>query len=297
MSADSFAEVPEPRGPLSGRARSWRRRVGITLSQINGLLGPTPVGRLWRSRLVDEVELSRFELGLARGGDALDGLRVAFLSDLHAGNVLEADDLEVVFERVACERPDLLLLGGDLVNSAWREVRLYERALARVAPPLGMFAVPGNHEYYRAGDRDPWEAWLSDHGVEVLLNRGRRVERAGASLWIAGVDDLTEGRPDVAAALLGRRDGEPAVLLSHHPDEFVAAAAADVELTLSGHTHGGQIRIAGWSPLHHSRLGYERGMYERGPSRLIVSRGVGVTALPFRIGATPEIVLVTLRVA
>jgi predicted MPP superfamily phosphohydrolase len=125
--------------------------------------------------------------------------------------------------------------------------------------------------------------------VRVLTNVGVRLQRDGATLWLCGVDDLTEGEPDLRAALHGREEGEPAVLLSHHPDFFFEAAAADVDLTLSGHTHGGQIRIGGWAPLHHSRLGYQKGWYEMEGCRLYVGRGVGVTLLPLRIGAPPEI--------
>jgi predicted MPP superfamily phosphohydrolase len=133
------------------------------------------------------------------------------------------------------------------------------------------------------------------HGVQVLLNRGCRVQHGDGSLWLCGVDDLTEGAPDLAAALHGRRCGEPAVLLSHHPDFFFEAAAVDVDLQLSGHTHGGQIRIGGWAPIHHSRFGYERGWFSENGCRLYVGRGVGATFLPLRIDAPPEIPLVTLR--
>ena len=99
------------------------------------------------------------------------------------------------------------------------------------------------------------------------------------------------------AALAGRRDGETTLLVSHHPDFFTQAAGADVDLQLSGHTHGGQIRVAGRAPLNHSRLGYERGWFGEGHSRLYVSRGVGVTLVPVRIDAAPEIPVVTLRAA
>ena len=113
-----------------------------------------------------------------------------------------------------------------------------------------------------------------------------------SSLWLCGVDDLTEGAPDLRAALQGRRPGETTVLLSHHPDFFFEAAAADVDLTLSGHTHGGQIRVGGRAPIHHSRFGYEQGWFQEGNCRLYVGRGIGVTVLPIRIDAPPEIPMV-----
>ena len=91
----------------------------------------------------------------------------------------------------------------------------------------------------------------------------------------------------------GRNDGEPTILLSHHPDYFFEAAACDVDLTLSGHTHGGQIRVRGKAPLHHSKFGYEQGWFVEGDARLFVSRGVGVTFLPIRIDAPPEAPILT----
>ena len=126
----------------------------------------------------------------------------------------------------------------------------------------------------------------------MLFRSGVRIEHGNSSLWLCGVDDLTEGAPDLRAALQGRRPGETTVLLSHHPDFFFEAAAADVDLTLSGHTHGGQIRVGGRAPIHHSRFGYEQGWFQEGNCRLYVGRGIGVTVLPIRIDAPPEIPMV-----
>src|SRR5690606_3901908 len=132
-------------------------------------------------------------------------------------------------------------------------------------------------------------------GVQVLCNRGVRLARGRASLWLCGVDDLTEGRPDVDAALAGRDAGEPCVMLSHHPDLFPEIAERGVDLTLSGHTHGGQIAPFGLVPIRHSAHGYDRGAFARDGSRLYVGRGIGAVILPLRIGAAPELPIITLR--
>ena len=118
----------------------------------------------------------------------------------------------------------------------------------------------------------------------------------GASLWVAGVDDLTEGEPRLTHALDGRHPDEPVLLLSHHPDYFFESSQMDVDLTLSGHTHGGQIVLFGMTAIRHSSLGYHQGLFERQGCRLYVGRGVGVTVLPLRIGAPPEIPLLRLVV-
>jgi predicted MPP superfamily phosphohydrolase len=182
-----------------------------------------------------------------------------------------------------------------LINHHEAELELLAPALERLRSPLGVFAVPGNHDYVGAGRIERWEAYLEARGVRVLRNRGVRLTHRGGPLWLCGVDDLTEGEPRLAEALAGRRVGEPSLLLSHHPDLFLEASARGVDLQLSGHTHGGQVRFFGWAPMHHSRHGWVNGLYERGASRLYVGRGAGVTALPIRIGTRSEITLLRPR--
>lgn len=283
-----------PEGPLSGRRLPWRRLVSCLTAWCNRGLDRLPIGHWLHRRIHRGLELPELELTL-RDHRAPDGLRCAFVSDVHAGSFFDEDDLCRLFERVAAARPDLVLLGGDLINTREREILLFRRPLGLLRPRHGVFAVPGNHDHFWGRDIGLWSAFLEDCGVRVLTNRGVRIEQDGASLWLCGVDDLTEGTPDLARALRGRRDGEATILLSHHPDFFFEAAAVDVDLTLSGHTHGGQIRIGGWAPIHHSRFGYERGWFVENDCRLYVGRGVGVTLLPLRIDAPPEVPIVTLR--
>lgn len=294
-SAKGTRRTPAPCGPLSGRRTALRRFVAMATAACNRGLDRLPWLHRLHRRVRAQLELPELSLPLRAGAPGIDGLRLAFVSDVHAGSFLDEDDLEELFARVQDAGPDLVLLGGDLINTREREILMFRRALTRLRPRFGTFAVPGNHDHFFGPDIGLWTAFLQEHGVEVLLNRGCRVEHGGGSLWLGGVDDLTEGVPDLAAALRGRRGGEPAVLLSHHPDFFFEAAAADVDLTLAGHTHGGQIRLGGWAPIHHSRFGYERGWFVENDCRLYVGRGVGVTVVPLRIDAPPEIPIVTLR--
>ena len=274
------------------------RRVAATVvAACNRLLDHLPPLHWLQRRIRSRTELTELELPLRPGVQCLDGLRLAFVSDVHAGSFCTAADLCELFGKVMAARPDVVLLGGDLINTREREILLFEPALRTLRPRLGVFAVPGNHDHFFGPDIGLWRSFLQGHGVEVLENRGVRLEHGGGSLWLGGVDDLTEGTPDLAAALAGRRPRETAVLLSHHPDFFFEAAAVDVDLQLSGHTHGGQIRVGGWAPIHHSRFGYERGWFVENDCRLYVSRGTGVTVLPLRIDAPPEVPIVTLRTA
>lgn len=293
--ASGTRRAPSPRGPLSGKRTALRRGVAMATAAFNRLLDRLPIGHWLHRRIHRRLELPELTLWLRDGVPGLDGLRIAFLSDVHAGSFLGVEDLTRVFERVQDAAPDLVLFGGDLINTREREILLFREPLAKLRPRHGIFAVPGNHDHFFGPDIGLWQSFLQDHGVEVLMNRGCRIEHGGGSLWLCGVDDLTEGTPDLAAALRGRREREPAVLLSHHPDFFFEAAAVDVDLQLSGHTHGGQIRVGGWAPIHHSRFGYERGWFVENDCRLYVGRGVGVTVLPLRIDAPPEIPIVTLR--
>lgn len=286
--------APLPRGPLSGRRTALRRIASQAVAALNRGLDRLAFGHWLHRRAHRRLDLPQLELPLRHAAPGLHGLRLCFVSDVHAGSFLDEDDLCRLFDRIQAEAPDLVLFGGDLINTRERELLLFRRPLQRLRPSLGMFAVPGNHDHFWGADIGLWTAFLEDQGVRVLTNRGQRIERDGDSLWLCGVDDLTEGAPDLAAALHGRADGEPTVLLSHHPDFFFEAAAVDVDLTLAGHTHGGQIRIAGWAPIHHSRFGYERGWFRENDCRLYVGRGVGLTMLPLRIDAPPELPFVSL---
>lgn len=285
--------APKPIGPLSGR-RWWLRRVGSFLgAQLNRGLDLLPPVRWLHRHVQNQLEFTDVRQPLRPGHEALDGLRIAFLSDLHAGSYMNEADLVRIFTAVAARQPHLVLLGGDLINTRERELLLYRRPLQLLRPPLGVYAVPGNHDHFWGRDIGLWISFLREHGVGVLINEGRRLQWNGGSLWLGGVDDLTEGEPDLRRALAGRSDGETTLLLSHHPDFFFESAAAEVDLQLSGHTHGGQIRILGHAPIHHSRFGYERGSFTEAGSRLYVGRGVGVTLLPLRIDARAEVPMVT----
>ena len=287
--------APRPVGPLSGKRTWWRRAGSLGTAALNRALDRVLPTRWVHRRLQEGLEMTEVDVAIRRGGQELDGLRIALMTDFHAGSFMSEDDLCRIFERVAEAEPDLVCLGGDLIDTFDKEILLFEKPLGLLDPPLGIFAVPGNHDHFFGKDIDLWRSFLTSHGVQVLINEGVRVRRGDSSLWIAGVDDLTEAHPDLVAALDGHRGDEPVVLLTHHPDFFFEAAAAGVELTLAGHTHGGQVVVQGKAPLQHSAFGYLGGAYEEVGSHLYVSRGIGVTFLPLRVGAPPEIPVLRLR--
>jgi len=224
-----------PRTPhdLGGRRRAWAwpgswpqlsELIARVLAVAARALYRGEIRRGLSSFLDRHRDVTRPEFRLARGGRGLDGLRIAFLSDVHAGSYLDEQDFTRVCARVANESPDLVCLGGDLVNLWEHEILHLRKGLSLLQPPLGIFAIYGNHEYDASREPRLWRSVLEEQGVELLVNRGRRLTRGGATLWLAGVDDLLHGKPDLEAALDGCAPDEPIVLLAHHPDFFEEAA-------------------------------------------------------------------------
>jgi len=292
---DVLGEPARARGPR----RRWQRAFGL-VSRAMSKLGKRVYSSRARELFRAHVDAGREPREVpirppARAAPALSGLRLALVSDLHVGFFLDPEDLAALVGRLAAARPDAILLCGDLVNQFPDECSMLVEGLGELRAPLGMFAVPGNHDYYADRSLRRWRNALDAIGARVLLNQGVRIERAGGSVWLAGVDDLREGEPDLDAALAGRERGEPTLLLSHHPDFFVQSASAGVDLTVSGHTHGGQVLLAGHTPLRHTRHGFWAGHYAHGASQLYVGRGAGVSFLPVRRGAPPELPVLVLE--
>jgi predicted MPP superfamily phosphohydrolase len=242
--------------------------------------------------------VSGAEIALRPLPSALAGTRLLLITDVHAGPFLSPETLQGALARLLALAPDLILLGGDLVTSRVEEVRAHLPALGSLRAPLGVFAVLGNHDHY-TGHPALLRELLGGAGIQVLHNEAVPVRRDGSSFVLAGIDDLNVGKPDLEGALADayRRDpGAPVILLSHNPDVFPEAARRGVALVLSGHTHGGQIRVPGFpAPVRMSRYGLDEGRFSLARSELVVSRGLGVSGVPFRVACSSEAVLITLR--
>jgi predicted MPP superfamily phosphohydrolase len=226
---------------------------------------------------------------------ALDGYRIGQLSDVHCGPHTPAERVAQWVEQLNDLDLDLMTITGDLITSGSSYVAAVARALGELRARDGVFACMGNHDYFTDGEHLVRE--LSRAGLVVLRNRGVVVERDGAQLYVAGVDDTWTARHDVAQALAGRPRDVPTVLLAHDPNLFAEASAHSVELTLSGHTHGGQLAIPGLRHLSLARFitEFTAGLYRRGRSWLYVNRGAGTTGPPVRIGAPAELAVLILR--
>jgi len=237
---------------------------------------------------------------VTRHGIGLPGLaaplRVALLTDLHFGPFIPLASVRDWVRATAREAPDLIVVAGDLVDyRSGRDPSGLVAALARLRAPLGSYAVWGNHDHRHFHDPAALAAFgdsLGRHGIEVLTNRNVVLR---SDVVLAGIDDLRTGRPDLPAALAGRPAGACTLLVSHNPD-ILPQVPADVALTLSGHTHGGQVCLPGIGPIvTNSRYGrrFAAGLVH-GPALGYVSRGLGVTGIPLRIDCPAELAILDL---
>ena len=293
-----------------------RRRVLRTLAGLFlAMVGPGAYAAAWEP---GRQVVTRYRL-TPRGWPAGRRLRVAVLSDLHVGSLHVP--LTRVSELVAATnalQPDLTLLLGDFVASRRRiasDPTLVDLAaeLARLEARDGVFAILGNHDWWHDEPtqrlrRGPTQVGLALEraGIPVLENKAVRLDTAGGPLWLAGLGDqiaflprrrgLPPGIDDLAGTLAQvADDGAPVIMMAHEPDVF-ARMPDRVTLTLSGHTHGGQVRFLGWAPIVPSRYGrrYAYGHVREEGRDLVVSGGIGTSQLPIRFGIPPEIVLIEL---
>jgi len=225
----------------------------------------------------------------------LEGYRIGHLSDVHCGPHVPAERVASWVERLNALELDLMTVTGDLITHGSSYVDAVARALGGLRAKDGVYACMGNHDYFTDGEHLVRQ--LERNGLTVLRNAGRVLSRGEARLYVAGVDDTWTSRHDVDQALAARPEGVPTVLLAHDPDLFPEAQAHEVELTLSGHTHGGQLGVPGVPRLSLGRFVtvWVAGMYRKGRSWLYVNRGAGTTGPPARLGAPPELAVITLR--
>jgi len=225
----------------------------------------------------------------------LDGLRAVQISDVHAGNFMPPARMEQIRDAVTALRPEIIVFTGDQLDRRDVDSELFVHGFAGMDAPLGAFAVLGNHDHI-AGAQLAVTA-LEAAGITPLVNGSVPIERGGDRILLAGVDDL-DAPPGWGAdfSILQSRDAVFKLLLCHQPNGWWQGRLAGAHVTLSGHTHGGQVTFP-TRGLNIARLGtrFVAGAYSADEKLLFVSRGVGVGAFPVRYGAPPEIDVVTLR--
>jgi len=238
--------------------------------------------------------LRRIQRDLAVRGlpPALDGLRIGMITDVHHSAVVAAEDVTHAVNQLNEANPDIVVLGGDYVSFFDRG---YIGPVAELLTPLahaphGSFAVLGNHD-----DEREMPAALTARGFTVLKDQRTAVTIKGERLDIAGIRFWTKTPGEIAAVLKGT--GGTTILLAHDPRRLEEAAALDVQLVLSGHTHGGQVLVPALGPIAGRKFPVLAGYATQGNTAIFVSRGVGTVYVPVRINCPPDVAVLTLRAA
>lgn len=236
--------------------------------------------------------VKKVSVSLEKLPEALRGLRLVQLSDIHIGPTVAKAYLEAVVQRVNALKPDLVVITGDLVDGSVRELGAAVSPLGDLKTRYGVYFSTGNHEYYSGVSQ--WMEFLPTLGVRVLRNERVAITHEGSTFYLAGVDDHTAAGfggghgPDYASALGGLDPAETVILLAHQPVQIKEATKYGVDLVLSGHTHGGQLWPFG--VLVMLAQPYVSGLHQHDArAQIYVSRGTGYWGPPMRLGAPAEI--------
>jgi predicted MPP superfamily phosphohydrolase len=247
--------------------------------------------------------LIRKEIALRRWPSRLDGFTIALLSDFHYDPYFSVHPIRSAVEVVNGLRPDLIALTGDFVsvplvgNSAKgaADAEPCAELVGKLRAPHGVWSVLGNHDVF--SDADRVTNALHAVGISTLSNRSIAIEKDEARFWLGGVDDVLGGSADVPRTLRGIPNEEAVVLMAHEPDYADYVARYPVDLQLSGHTHGGQVRLPYVRPLYLPALAkkYVWGLFKIRGLTLYTNAGIGTVELPVRWNCPPEITFITVR--
>lgn len=228
--------------------------------------------------------------------ERFENFRITQLTDIHHSRILGIDQVRRVVELAQQTRPDMFVLTGDYTTTYRRFIEPCGEALSALNAPEGVWAVLGNHDHYT--DPELTTRALERHHIAVLDNEHTTLRRGPDALQLSGIDDWTWNAVDWPRAFAGLKAATPTILLSHQPSVLDLEQTRNVALILSGHTHGGQLRlpvVGAPARFATTALKYDRGLFHRGETQLYVSSGTGVIGLPLRLGVRPEIAVLRLK--
>ena len=235
------------------------------------------------------IQVVRADIPVSGLSPALDGLKIGLITDLHHSEMVPAQDIVRAASLMMAERPDLIVLGGDYVTWGDRSyVVPCSEALGGLSAPFGVYAVVGNHD----DDRDMPAALIS-YGYEVLRDDRTTIRIRGEQLDLVGVRYWTRRARDIARLIKGAES--TVILLAHDPRRLDEAAALNVPLVLSGHTHGGQVVLPGLGAVAAKKFPVIAGFARRDNTSIFVSRGVGTVYVPYRLNCPPDVSVITLQ--
>lgn len=258
-----------------------------TAISVGALAGVGAYGVAYERHQIERITRDLSVRGLP---PALDGLRIGMITDVHHSSVVPAEDISRAVALLKDASPDIIVLGGDYISFF---DRAYVSPVAELLAPLaaapqGSFAVLGNHD-----DEKEMPAALTARGFTVLKDQRTSLTINGERLDLAGIRFWTRSSSEVANVLRGT--GGTTILLAHDPRRLTEASALDVQLVLSGHTHGGQVVLPGIGAVAGRKFPVLAGSATKENTTIFVSRGVGTVYVPMRINCPPDIAILTLR--
>jgi uncharacterized protein len=279
-----------PRSRLTGAAL---RGAAVATGAIVAIAG---LGHRARHEAPYRPVLERIELRVPPGVQIPPRLRIGFVADTHLGSVIRPPDVDRALALLLSAEPDLLLFGGDYVSESPRHITEAAAVLGNVARAtrFGSLAVLGNHDYANGAAR--MTTALENHGIRVLRNESVRIGDDSGELWLAGIDDALLGSPDLERAFASVPSRARAIALWHEPDWAEHVERRGAFMQLSGHSHGGQVRlpIAGTVAVPAGGRRFVNGLNMAAGMPVYTTRGVGVYRPPVRFCCPPEVTLVTL---
>ena len=240
----------------------------------------------------NSLTIEHVQIRLKRLPKKLEGFRLVHLSDIHHSPFTSLEHIVRTVKLANTLKPDMFVLTGDYVSHESEYIAPVAEVLGKLESEFGTFACLGNHDHWT--DAELVTKHFRESNIDVLINEGLRFEARGASFWIAGVDDYMVGKTDLRSALRGAFPDEMKMLLAHNPVIVRQAARADVDLMLSGHTHGGQVKIRDDEKRVLPQRKLKNGLHRRRDTQIYITRGIGTVVLPVRFQCPPEISLIEL---
>ena len=239
------------------------------------------------------LSIEKIDIKLPRLPKKLDGFRLVHLSDIHHSPFTNLEHISRAVKVANRLKPDMFVLTGDYVSHESEYIEPVAEVLGKLNSEFGTFACLGNHDHWT--DAELVTSSFRRANINVLINEGFRFTARDSSFWLCGVDDYMVGKTDLKSALHGSFADEMKLLLAHNPVIFRQAARFDVDLVLSGHTHGGQVKLRDEDKRILPPRKLQNGLHRRRDSQIYITRGIGTVVLPIRYQCPPEISLIELQ--
>lgn len=268
----------------------------------NGLIGLTAIPAFgFESIKLSKGDFNLFyqTIGIKNLPAEFQGFRIGMISDVHSCVFMNKEDMDSYVASMNDLKTDLVVVTGDFVNSQTEEVFPFAEAFSNLKAPYGVYGCLGNHDYFADVERVAKE--VNGCGVSLLRNDALKIQKGNSFFNLIGVDDIGRGvdpNKYLDTAVSSVHNNQPKILLCHKPYYFQNARDRNIDLTLSGHTHGGQIvfGVIDNVPISLAALfsKYIAGLYTLQSSQMYVNRGIGTVGLPFRVNCPPELTVITL---